>query len=235
MKQLRRSNERGYAEHGWLKSQHSFSFASYHDPEHMGFGVLRVINEDYIDGGAGFPSHPHRDMEIISFVVEGALEHKDSMGNKTLIRPGEIQRMSAGTGVVHSEYNPLPDTKTHLLQIWILPNQARLKPSYAQINYESKLATSSFVLLASEKGRDESITLNQDVDIYLGKAGSVNHATQKERNIWVQMVKGAAVVDGTSLESGDGLALSEYTEIKITAQDGAEYLLFDMPSVDVMY
>lgn len=231
MLQLRKSNERGHAEHGWLDSKHSFSFADYYDRKHMGFSVLRVINEDWIAGGTGFPTHPHQNMEIISFVVEGQLEHKDSMGNKTAIRPGEIQRMSAGTGVRHSEYNPLAEQATHLLQIWIIPDKNGHQPSYGQMNYESKLASSALPLLASQSGRENSITLNQDVDIYLGKSDKsveLTHKTSPERSLWIQMVRGSAEIEGQTVETGDGLALRDYSEIKISAQAGAEYLLFDM-------
>src|SRR5689334_5810088 len=177
MIQIRKSDERGKADHGWLHSRHTFSFAEYHDPDFMGFGVLRVINEDQIEPGTGFGTHGHQDMEIVSYVIEGALEHQDSMGNKTIIKPGEIQRMSAGTGVRHSEYNHSQEMQTHFLQIWIFPDKRGYAPSYGQMNFESKLATANFALLVSQQGRDGSITINQDADIYLGRTSVVGEIT----------------------------------------------------------
>lgn len=238
MIQVRKSNERGQADHGWLKSQHSFSFADYFDRQHMGHSVLRVINEDRIAGGTGFPSHPHRDMEIISFVIKGALEHQDSMGNKTTIRPGEIQRMSAGTGVVHSEYNAVLDQQTHFLQIWILPDKAGHNPSYGQINYESLLENKSFALLASKDGREGSITLNQDADIYLGRfkdAGALNYQTKTGRSLWIQMIHGQVNIMGQTLTAGDGAAITQTDFFELQASAGTEFILFDMITIPVRY
>lgn len=231
MIQVRKSNERGNAEHGWLHSRHTFSFAEYQDPEHMGFAVLRVINEDQIEPGTGFGTHGHQDMEIISYVIEGALEHQDSMGNKTIIKPGEIQRMSAGTGVRHSEYNHSKELKTHFLQIWVFPDKRDYPPSYGQMNFESKLVGKSLALLVSNHGRDGSITINQDADIYLGVAKSATeivHKTQVARHIWIQMIKGSINVLGKTIEAGDGAAIVGEQEIAMSAQAGAEFLLFDM-------
>jgi len=232
MIQVRKSDDRGKAEHGWLHSRHTFSFADYHDPDHMGFSVLRVINEDQIEPGTGFSTHGHQDMEIVSYVIEGALEHQDSMGNKTIIKPGEIQRMSAGTGVRHSEYNHSRETKTHFLQIWIFPDKRGYPPSYGQINFESKFANDNFALLVSRQGRDGSISINQDADIYLGRtaaAADIEHRTQDGRTIWIQLIKGSVKVFGETLQSGDGAAISNEQYIAINAQSGAEFLLFDMP------
>ncbi|MBX9769174.1 MAG: pirin family protein, partial [Bdellovibrionales bacterium] len=206
--------------------------ADYYDPKNMGFSVLRVINEDRIGGGTGFGTHGHRDMEIISYVIEGALEHQDSMGNKTVIKPGEIQRMSAGTGVRHSEQNHFKDKLTHFLQIWILPDKEGYPPSYEQIDFESKFACSDFALIASPKGRDGSISLHQDVDIYLGKsksAAEVIHKSFPHRSIWIQVIKGEIEFSGESLSSGDGAAVSDVNALDIKLLNGAEFLLFDMP------
>ena len=238
MIQVRKSDERGQADHGWLKSQHSFSFADYFDRQHMGHSVLRVINEDRIAGGTGFPSHPHRDMEIISFVISGALEHQDSMGNKTTIRPGELQRMSAGTGVVHSEYNAVMDQQTHFLQIWILPDKTGHTPSYGQINYEPLLAEKSFALLASRDGRQGSMSLNQDVDIYLGRFkndDTVHFQTKPGRSLWIQVIHGLVEIQGQSLQKGDGAAITQLDQFQIKANTETEFILFDMISVPVRY
>jgi len=232
MIQIRKSSERGDANHGWLHSRHTFSFAEYHDPDFMGFGVLRVINEDQIEPGTGFGTHGHQDMEIVSYVIEGALEHQDSMGNKTIIKPGEIQRMSAGTGVRHSEYNQSKELKTHFLQIWIFPDKRGYEPSYGQMNFESKFTHSSFALLASKQGRDDSININQDADIYLGRTKSdttIEHHTRGARNVWIQIIKGSLTVLGETLSAGDGAAISNEQHLVIHAQQGTDFLLFDMP------
>jgi len=229
---IRKSSDRGNAEHGWLHSRHTFSFAEYQNPDFMGFSVLRVINEDQIEPGTGFGTHGHQDMEIISYVIEGALEHQDSMGNTTIIKPGEIQRMSAGTGVRHSEYNHSKEMRTHFLQIWILPDKRGYPPSYGQMNFESKLTNSNFVLLVSNQGRDGSIIINQDADIYLGVAkatAEIVHASRPGRSIWIQLIKGTVNILEKSLEAGDGAAITDERSVTINAQAGAEFLLFDMP------
>ncbi|MBC7658304.1 MAG: pirin family protein [Chitinophagaceae bacterium] len=228
---VRRSEDRGVANHGWLNSRHSFSFADYHDPKHMRFGPLRVINEDQIEGGTGFGQHPHRDMEIISYVMEGALTHQDSMGNKAVIKPGEIQRMSAGTGVVHAEENESKDKKTHFLQIWVMPDQLKVKPSYGQKSFAEDLEKKDLVLVLSKTGRDGSLSINQDADIYLSKlkAGkSLTFGADPKRAIWVQMIEGQLKVNDTEVKAGDGVALTEEKSIDLAAIQDAEFLLFDM-------
>lgn len=235
MLQVRRSDERGHADHGWLKSKHTFSFAEYYDPDVMGFRSLRVINEDRIEGGTGFGAHPHRDMEIVSYVVKGALQHQDSIGNKAVIRPGEVQRMSAGSGVTHSEYNASPDEEAHFFQIWILPKARGGDPGYGQKSFEAELAQNRLVLTVSEDGRDGSIAINQDADLYIARmrAGQqIEHSLRKGRGAWIQVVKGSVKVNGREIESGDGLAveLEGKLDIKnINAADGeSEILLFDL-------
>lgn len=232
MMMIRKSDERGFADHGWLKSHHTFSFANYYDPQQMGFATLRVINEDHIDGGTGFPAHPHRDMEIITYVVSGALEHKDSMGNSTIIRPGEVQRMSAGTGVRHSEYNHESEQKTHLLQIWILPEETGVTPGYGQKSFESSLRERKLVLTVSKNGRDGSISINQDADVYVSRlsAGdSIDFDVRPDRKIWLQLIRGQLTVNDTSIQAGDGIALSEEKHLKLAAaRENAEFILFDL-------
>lgn len=245
MLQIRSSGERGIANHGWLQSKHTFSFADYYDPSHMGFRSLRVINEDRIQGGTGFGSHPHRDMEIISYVVSGALQHKDSMGNSTSILPGEVQRLSAGTGVVHSEYNQLSDQETHFFQIWIMPKSRGGAPGYGQKSFETELASQKLVLTVSQEGRDGSIAINQDADLYISrlkKGEMFEFAVRAERGVWIQVVKGSFDVKfgesrHTQIKSGDGLGIEEpeadgakpkETLLKVTAQDAGELLLFDL-------
>lgn len=232
MEQLRRSKDRGLAEHGWLHSQHTFSFADYYDPKHMGFSVLRVINEDKIDPGTGFGQHGHRDMEIISYVIDGALEHRDSMGTVSVIRPGEIQRMSAGTGVQHSEKNLSRTEGTHFLQIWIQPDKRGYAPSYGQMNFEQKLSSSNFVLLASNDGREGSISLNQAVDLYVARSTEptvIEHRTHSKRNVWIQVIRGQVQVNTNTLLPGDGLGLNEYDLVRLELGPATELLLFDLP------
>lgn len=231
----RKSNERGGGDHGWLQSKHSFSFANYYDPEHMGFRSLRVINEDWIEGGKGFDTHPHRDMEIITYVTEGALEHRDSMGNVTIIKPNEIQRMSAGTGVRHSEYNKLVDQRTHLFQIWIEPNQKGGSPGYAQKSFASELLQQEKVLVVSKDGRNGSLAIKQDADLYLCRLKQnieIHHEVIPGRGLWLQLTSGSVNVkigDNTlSLKSGDGLSAENESRIEITALTDAEILLFDL-------
>jgi redox-sensitive bicupin YhaK (pirin superfamily) len=228
---VRKSHDRGRANHGWLKSQFSFSFADYYDPEHMGFRALRVINEDHIQGGTGFPTHPHRDMEIISYVASGALEHKDSHGNVAVIRPGEVQRMSAGTGVAHSEYNHSKTEDAHLFQIWIIPNQTGIPFSYGQKSFEKDLNEKKLVLTVSNSGRDGSISIHQDADLYISrlkKGDGLQFELRTGRHAWLQMVKGAIALNGQDLETGDGAAVSEESLLKIEAKEGSEFLLFDL-------
>lgn len=232
MIQVRKSAERGHVEHTWLDSKHTFSFGYYYDPAHMGFSVLRVINEDKIKGGTGFDTHPHHDMEIISYLVEGALEHKDSMGNKAVIRPGEVQRMSAGTGVKHSEYNHYKDRDAHLLQIWILPEKMGIKPGYEQKSFSSDFSCSDLILVASKDGRHGSVSMNQDVDMYAAKAQDEGEKTLKtyaHRHLWVQVVKGQVMVDGVGLQEGDGAGISKVEAVKLKWTKGSEFLVFDLP------
>lgn len=232
MIEIRKAEDRGNADHGWLKSRHSFSFADYYDSKHMGFGPLRVINEDRIEGGTGFGSHGHKDMEIISYVIEGELGHKDSMGNITVIKPGEVQRMSAGTGIVHSEMNNLKDKVTHFLQIWIMPEQKQIKPSYDQKNFENNFSCSDLILVASKEGRNGSVTMNQDVDMYVAKAqddGEKIHKTYPHRHLWVQVIQGTVTVDGTQLNAGDGAGIEKVESLKLQWSKGSEFIFFDMP------
>lgn len=226
----RPAKERGHANHGWLDSHHTFSFAGYHDPRHMGFRSLRVINDDRVTAGAGFPTHGHRDMEIVSYVVEGALEHKDSMGTGSIIRPGDVQRMSAGSGVHHSEYNPSDDEGARFLQIWIQPNVRGIAPSYEQKNFLDE-RNGNLRLVASPDGQQESVKLHQDVRIYASvlEAGqSITHAIDAGRHVWIQMVDGSLTANGTVLRAGDGAAISEETSLTITTEEPAHFLLFDL-------
>ncbi|HJQ82908.1 MAG TPA: pirin family protein [Candidatus Binatia bacterium] len=228
---VRRSQERGHSERGWLDSRHTFSFAEYHDPRHMGFRDLRVINEDRVEPGKGFGTHGHRDMEIVTYVVSGALEHKDSMGNGSIIRPGDVQRMSAGTGVTHSEYNPSPDEPVHFLQIWILPEHEGLRPGYEQRRFPADARRGALALLASPEGRDGSVTIHQDVELLaalLDRGDEVTHVLRRGRHAWVQVVTGGVDVDGTSLAPGDGAAVSDAQSVTLRAREPSEVLLFDL-------
>lgn len=233
MLQIRKSSDRGHANHGWLESFHTFSFADYYDPSHMGFRVLRVINEDKIAAGRGFPTHPHQDMEIITYLVDGALEHKDSMGTSSVIYPGEVQHMSAGTGVQHSEFNHFKDRSSHLLQIWLLPDERSVKPGYGQKSFASDMAARDMVLAASPDGRDGSLKIHQDVDLYVAKWDSGRESNflfrSKSRYGWVQLVRGDLSVNGTELEPGDGMAVAGEEKITLSAKTGAEFLVFDLP------
>lgn len=229
---LRPSADRGLGFHGWLKSRHTFSFANYHDPKQMGFRSLRVINEDQIDGGTGFGAHPHRDMEIISYVVKGALVHKDSMGTEAVIRPGEVQRMSAGSGIIHSEKNFSATDETHFFQIWIVPKKAGGQPSYGQKSFEKKLASQKLVLTISEDGRDGSIGIKQDADLYVSRLKpkeNVDFVLREKRGAWVQVVNGQLKVNGQVLSSGDGLSIEGAQTLNFEAAgDATEFLLFDL-------
>ncbi len=231
MLQVRKSKERGHANHGWLNSKHTFSFADYYDPKFMGFRSLRVINEDRIEGGSGFGSHPHRDMEIISYVVTGGLKHKDSMGNETVIAPGEVQRMSAGSGVVHSEYNQFEDQETHFFQIWIQPNARGGRPSYGQKSFEKELAEKKLVLVVSQQGRDGSISIQQDADLYLSRLmaeDTLEFKLRPARGAWIQVVKGEIDVNGQKVAEGDGVAIENEENLLFRAIESSEFMLFDL-------
>jgi hypothetical protein len=230
MKIIRRSNERGHAEHGWLDSYHTFSFADYYDPKWMGYRSLRVINDDLVMPGMGFGKHPHRDMEIISYVLSGAIEHKDSMGNGRVIRAGEFQYMAAGTGVQHSEFNPSKTDPLRLLQIWIQPDEKGVTPRYAERNL-AKAETGKLHLVASKTGRDGSMEIHQDADLLLGKleAGqSVKHALAKNRHAWVHVAEGEVNIYGTKLAGGDAVGISEESVLDISAAKPSQVLLFDL-------
>lgn len=227
------ARSRGHANYGWLDTWHSFSFADYYDPQEMGWGSLRVLNEDRVAPGAGFPMHGHRDMEILTWVLEGALEHQDSLGNGSVITPGEVQRMSAGTGIRHSERNPSPDAPVHLLQIWIEPAQAGLVPSYEHKCLDPDQLAGRLCLIASPQGRAGSVTLHQDVEVYAARldAGmSVQHDVGSGRLAYLQVARGALDLNGTSLRAGDGAKIRDESALQITASEGAELLLFDMAS-----
>jgi redox-sensitive bicupin YhaK (pirin superfamily) len=230
MMTIRKSDERGQANHGWLESRFTFSFAEYHDPRHMGFRALRVINDDRIAPGGGFGMHPHRDMEIISYVLDGALEHKDSMGNGSVIRAGNFQYMAAGTGVTHSEFNPSKENETHLLQIWILPDRKGMPPRYAE-KAMANAPSGKLHLVASPTGRDGSIAIHQDAELYLAKLKSgdtVEHTLRSERQVWVHVAEGEVTLNGQRLQAGDAAALSEETVVKLAASQPAQVLLFDL-------
>jgi len=231
MLDVRKSNARGFADHGWLKSFHTFSFADYHDSAHMGFGPLRVINEDRVQPGAGFGTHGHRDMEIISYVLEGALEHKDSMGNGSVIRPGDVQRMSAGTGVLHSEYNPSDKEAVHFLQIWIEPNERGVTPGYEEKHFNAASKRGKLKLVASPDGREGSVRIHQDARLYaalVDGAEVVRHVLGDGRKAWVHVAKGDVTVNGQPLTAGDALKASGELEIVIEKGRNAEVLLFDL-------
>jgi len=229
---VRKADERGHADHGWLDTRHTFSFADYHDPAHMGFRSLRVINEDHVDAGRGFGAHPHRDMEILTFVVSGAVQHADSMGNRAVVRPGELQRMTAGTGVTHSEINPSPAEDLHLLQIWIVPEKRGLDPGYEQISFADRERNGRLLRIASPDGADGAVRIHQDVSLYTGfvePGARVEHALAPGRHAWLQVVSGNVVAGGSTLEAGDGLAVSDETKLTIEgAGETAEVLLFDL-------
>jgi hypothetical protein len=228
---IRRSRDRGRSDHGWLQSAHTFSFADYQDPRHMGFRRLRVINEDRVAPGRGFATHGHRDMEILSYVLEGGLAHRDSLGNGSVIQPGDVQRMSAGTGVTHSEYNASTTDPVHFLQIWILPAVAGLSPSYEQRTYPDDEKRGRLRLIASPDGREGSVTVHQDVRAYAAvlAAGEPLHAPlARDRHAWVQVARGAVQLDGEALEQGDGAAVSDADGLALSARTPAEILVFDL-------
>jgi quercetin 2,3-dioxygenase len=229
---LRRSAERGHADHGWLNSYHSFSFAGYQDPDHMGFGPLRVINEDRVAPGQGFGTHGHRDMEIISYVLSGALAHKDSMGNGSVLRPGYVQRMSAGKGVMHSEFNHSPDDLVHFLQIWIEPNVTGIAPGYEETQFDDESKRGTLRLIASHDGRDGAVTIHQDAYVYaslLNGADKVSHTLAQGRKAYVHVVRGDVAVNGQVLTTGDAAKLSGETLVELAQAKDAEILLFDLP------
>lgn len=228
---IRKAEDRGHFDFGWLNTYHTFSFGEYYDPRNMGFRTLRVINEDYVHPGRGFPTHGHRDMEIITYVLEGGLAHKDSMGNGSIIRPGDVQRMSAGTGVRHSEANPSQDESVHLLQIWILPDEMNAEPGYEQKRFEDEDKRGRLRLVASPDGSDDSVTIHQDARIYatlLDSSQKVIHELKPNRHAWLQVARGAIEVNGQSLKQGDGAAVSEERELTITGKEPSEILLFDL-------
>jgi len=228
---LRKSEERGGANFGWLNSKHTFSFGDYHDPRHMGFGPLRVINDDRVAPGGGFPTHPHSDMEIVSYVLQGALEHKDSLGTGSVIRPGDVQRMSAGTGIRHSEFNASKSEPVHFLQIWIIPERKGLPASYEQKAFDDAEKRGQLRLVGSRDGRDGSVTIHQDVDLYatlLAKGERVTHELPAGRSAWIQVARGSVTLNGLALKDGDGVATSTAGELRLDGVESAEVLLFDM-------
>ena len=228
---IRKADQRGHADHGWLDSHHTFSFADYYDPKHMGFGPLRVINDDTVAGGGGFPPHGHRDMEIISYVIEGALAHKDSMGNGSVIKPGDVQRMSAGTGVQHSEHNASKTASVHFLQIWIQPRAAGLPAGYEQKFFSEEDKRGVLRLVASPDGADGSVQIQQDVRKYasvLAGNQAVQHTIASGRKGWLHVVTGAVSVSGRALEAGDGLAIEGEEALRVSSESKGEVLLFDM-------
>jgi quercetin 2,3-dioxygenase len=227
---IRRANERGHADHGWLDSYHSFSFADYYDPQHIGFRSLRVINEDRVQGGQGFGTHPHRDFEIISYVVSGALKHEDSMGHTAVMKAGDMQRISAGTGISHSEFNNSPTDPVHFLQIWLLPYRKGLSPGYAQQSC-AKETSNALTLVCSPDGTQQSIKINQDVALFLGKItakGKAVHALQKNRHAWIQLIEGDLDLNGEKLSPGDGASTDKEKELQFASEKGAHFLLFDL-------
>lgn len=231
MIKVRKANERGHFDFGWLNTYHTFSFGDYYDPANMGFRSLRVINEDFVRAGVGFPTHGHRDMEIVTYILRGGLEHKDSMGNGSVIRPGEVQRMTAGTGVRHSEMNPSKEDDAHLLQIWILPEKQGIEPGYEQTFFADEEKKGKLRLIASRNGSDGSVTIHQDAKIYstlLEEGESVAHQLQNGRHAWLQVARGSVEVNGVELNQGDGAAVSDEAEVKIAGRESAEVLLFDL-------
>lgn len=228
---LRPSNERGHANHGWLDSYHTFSFANYYDPEHMGFRALRVINEDRVAAGRGFGTHPHRDMEIISYVLSGSLAHKDSMGNAATITKGEVQRITAGTGIAHSEFNPSDKDPVHFLQIWILPDSAGLTPSYDEKSFPTEVKQGQWRQIAGHNPADGAVHINQDVDLYatvLTEGETRSFELRPDRYAWVQVAQGKITLNGQAMEAGDGAAVSDEMLLEVQAHSDAEVLLFDL-------
>ncbi len=231
MIQIRKAADRGHADHGWLDTYHTFSFAGYQDPAHTHFRALRVMNEDVVAPGQGFGTHPHRDMEIVTYVLSGALEHKDSMGNGEVLRPGEFQRMTAGTGITHSEFNPSPDEPVHLYQIWLFPESKGLEPSYEQKRFAEEERQNNLRLVASPDAAEGSLKIHQDARIYLATLDenhTVTHTLAPGRHAWVQVLRGAVQCNGESLQTSDGAAVSDAAELSLTATSQAEVMLFDL-------
>jgi redox-sensitive bicupin YhaK (pirin superfamily) len=228
---IRKSDDRGHADHGWLNTRFTFSFADYYDPKHEQFRTLRVMNDDRIAGGGGFGTHPHRDMEIVTYVLEGVLAHKDSMGNGSTIKPGDVQYMSAGTGVAHSEFNASKTDPVHLYQIWMFPDKLGYKPAYDQKNFTADEKRGKLRLLASPDGRDGSVKIRQDNELYatvLGSGDSVQHSLKPDRHAYVQVARGSVTLNGKKLETGDGAAISEEKSVVLTGVNDAEVLVFDL-------
>jgi len=231
MIQIRKNEDRGHADHGWLNTRFTFSFADYYDPEHVHFRTLRVMNDDRVAGGGGFPTHPHRDMEIVTYVLEGALEHRDSMGNGSVIRPGDVQYMSAGTGVEHSEFNASKEESVHLYQIWMFPDKKGQKPAYDQKHFAEEEKRGKLRLVVSPDGRDGSVKIRQDNELYatvLGAGETVKHELKPERHAYVQVARGSVTLNGTKLETGDGAAISAEKSLELQGVKDAEVLLFDL-------
>ena len=231
MIKIRKAEERGHFDFGWLNTYHTFSFGEYYDPRNMGFRSLRVINEDFVHAGRGFPTHGHSDMEIITYVLEGGLAHKDSMGNGSIIRPGDVQRMSAGTGVRHSEANPSTEEPVHLLQIWILPNETGIEPSYEEKKFDDEEKRGRLRLVVSPDGRDGSVRIHQDASVYttvLDSEQGVAYELKPNRHAWLQVARGLVEVNGQQLKQGDGAAISEERELTIVGREPSEALLFDL-------
>jgi redox-sensitive bicupin YhaK (pirin superfamily) len=230
MMEIRKSNERGHADHGWLNAYHTFSFADYYDPQHTKFRALRVINEDRVAPEMGFSMHPHRDMEIITYVISGALRHRDSMGNTAVMRAGDVQRISAGKGIQHSETNESVTEPVHLLQIWLLPDRKNAEPAYGEKSF-SRAETGRLHLVASKSGREGSLSINQDTDLYLGKlqeGDKLDYNLRSGRHAWLQLVKGELSLNGTPLQAGDAAAVSEAGSLTVSATQATDFLLFDL-------
>jgi quercetin 2,3-dioxygenase len=232
---IRKSQERGHANHGWLDSYHSFSFAEYYDPAYMNYSVLRVINEDVIAGGKGFGEHAHRNMEIVTYILSGELQHRDSMGNSSVIGVGDVQRMTAGKGVRHSEFNPSADHPVHLLQIWITPAENSLPPSYEEKHFSAEQKENQWCLIVSPTGQDKSVTMHQDVYLYaatLNQDKVLELSIKQNRCAYLQIAKGSILLDGKALAAGDAAMVETIDQVKLTAQQDAELILFDLPLID---
>ena len=231
MFKIRRAEERGHADHGWLNSYHTFSFASYRDPNHMGFRSLRVMNEDRVAAGQGFGTHAHNDMEIVSYVLEGELEHKDSMGNGEVLRPGEFQRITAGTGITHSEFNPSANQATHFYQIWLIPERRGLQPSYEQKGFDPQGRKNRWQLVASRNAKDDSLLIHQDANIYLADLDNGRETTfaiPNGRHVWLQVLRGSVEFNASRLSTGDAVAVSDEASLTVKATTDVELMLFDL-------